>query len=225
MIGKQFHRSRRVIGLTGGIGMGKTTVSDYLAKVHHLPVLDADRFARAAVEPGSQILTEISERYGSAILLPDGALNRSRLGDIIFHSQSERLWLEQQIHPYVRDCLTQAMQSPPLGDAQRYPTVVMVIPLLFEARMTDLVTETWVIRCSPEQQMERLIGRDRLSPEQAQARIASQMAIQKKTIRADVILDNASTLEHLLQQVERALAHHPIAIAAPPTEPISPTPA
>jgi len=218
MTGNQLHQSRRVIGLTGGIGMGKTTVSDYLAKVHHLPVLDADIFARAAVEPGSPILTEISERYGSGIILPDGGLNRQRLGEIIFSSASERLWLEQQIHPYVRDRLVQAMQTPPLGDIHRYPIVVMVIPLLFEARMTDLVTETWVVRCTPEQQMERLVQRDRLSQEQAQTRIASQMAIQKKIIHADVVLDNASTLEHLLQEVELGLARQPRAIALPDIE-------
>ena len=202
----QAHKFQRIIGLTGGIGMGKTTVSEYLAVVHQLPVLDADVYAKEAVAPKSPILAEIADRYGSGILLPDGTLDRSRLGDIIFSSPPERLWLEQHIHPYVRDRLTEAVHTPPLQDAQQYPTIVMVIPLLFEARMTDLVTETWVIRCPPERQLERLMQRDHLTLEQAQARINSQMAIQKKAARADVVLDNSSTVEQLLKQVEIGLA-------------------
>lgn len=205
----KINKSRRVIGLTGGIGMGKTTVSEHLATVHRLPVLDADCYAREAVEPGSLILEQIADRYGSGILLPDGKLNRHRLGDIVFNSSSERLWLEQQIHPYVRERLVETMQSPPLNDSNHYPAIVLVIPLLFEARMTDLVTETWVISCSPEQQLERLTHRDHLTPVQAQARINSQMAIQKKLVRADVVLDNSSTLEHLLAQVDAQLQLQP----------------
>lgn len=213
--GNQAQKHQRIIGLTGGIGMGKTTVSDYLEKVHKLPVLDADIYARDAVAPGSPILQEIAARYGSGVLLPNGMLNRHRLGDIIFGSPPERLWLEQQIHPYVRDRLMAAMNTPPLNDAQQTPIVVMVIPLLFEARMTDLVTETWVIRCPPEQQLERLMQRDRLTLEQAEARIGSQMAIQKKTARADVVLDNSSTLENLLKQVDLRLAQQPDRLAVP----------
>lgn len=198
--------ARRIIGLTGGIAMGKTTVSDYLATTHQIPVLDADVYGREAVEPETPILAAIVERYGSGILLLDGRLDRQRLGDIIFNSSAERLWLEQQIHPYVRDRLIAATQTPPLQDGVRYPTVVMVIPLLFEARMTNLVTETWVVYSSQEQQIERLMQRDCLSREQAQVRINSQMAIERKLSRANIVLDNSSTLENLLSQVDTAIA-------------------
>lgn len=198
--------SRRIIGLTGGIGMGKTSISDYLATSYHLPILDADSYARDAVQTGSPILEQIAARYGSGVLFPDGTLNRQRLGDIIFGSVPERLWLEQEIHPYVRDRLVNAMTTPPLDDSDRYPVVVMVIPLLFEARMTDLVTETWVVHCPVDQQLARLMQRDRLTLEQAQARINSQMAIQKKTARADVVLDNSTTLEDLFKQIDLRLA-------------------
>jgi dephospho-CoA kinase len=203
---KQLSNSQRIIGLTGGIGMGKTTVSDHLTTVHQLPILDADIFAREAVAPGMPVLTAITERYGSGILLPDGTLNRQRLGEIIFNSPAERLWLEQQIHPYVRGRIETALREPPLRDTERYPIVVLVIPLLFEARMTDLVTETWVVQCSHKIQLERLMQRDRLSLEQAQARMKSQMSIQKKITYADVVLDNSSTRENLLKQVDAALA-------------------
>ncbi|QZZ20932.1 dephospho-CoA kinase [Leptothermofonsia sichuanensis E412] len=212
---KPAQKCQRIIGLTGGIGMGKTTVSDYLANVHKLPVLDADIYAREAVEPGSVVLEQIVARYGSGILLADGMLNRHRLGDIIFSSPPERLWLEQQIHPYVRDRLVEAITAPDVENAQPSSILVMVVPLLFEARMTDLVTETWVVWCPVEQQLERLMSRDRLSLEQAQARISSQMAIQKKTARADVVLDNSSTPENLYQQVDLRLAQQPDRLTVP----------
>lgn len=212
---KPAQKYQRIIGLTGGIGMGKTTVSDYLANVHKLPVLDADIYAREAVEPGSVVLEQIVARYGSGILLADGMLNRHRLGDIIFTSPPERLWLEQQIHPYVRDRLVEAITAPDVENAQPSSVLVMVVPLLFEARMTDLVTETWVVWCPVEQQLERLMSRDRLSLEQAQARISSQMAIQKKTARADVVLDNSSTPENLYQQVDLRLAQQPDRLTVP----------
>ncbi|WP_416668164.1 dephospho-CoA kinase [Egbenema bharatensis] len=193
---------QRIIGITGGVGMGKTTVSDYLATVHHLPVLDADLYAREAVEPGSAVLSEIVDRYGSTLLLSDGTLDRRRLGDIVFNSSAERIWLEQQVHPFVRDrMLTELNRLAP-----SYSTVVLVIPLLFEARMTDLVTEIWVVRSQADQQRERLMHRDRLNLEQIQLRIDSQMAIEKKVEQADVVIDNSSGLAKLYQQVDRALS-------------------
>lgn len=189
----------RIIGLTGGISTGKSTVSHYLATTYQLPILDADIYARVAVAIGSPVLKAIAQRYGSDILLSDGSLNRQKLGEIIFNNLDERHWLEQQIHPDVRKRLVTAI------DQLSTQTVVLVVPLLFEAGMTDLVTEIWVVYCSPQQQLERLMQRDQLTLEQAQARINSQMPIQEKCDRADVILDNSSSLEVLLKQVDAAL--------------------
>ena len=183
--------------------MGKTTISDYLSDIHQLPVLDADLYAREAVEPGSPVLAEIVERYGSGVLLSTGYLDRQRLGEIIFDSSAERLWLEQRIHPHVRDRLEKNLQS---LTAQHHATVVLVIPLLFEARMTDLVTEIWVVRCPQARQIERLMQRDRLTLEQVQARISSQMPIDRKISRADIVINNSENLENLFQQVDLALA-------------------
>jgi dephospho-CoA kinase len=131
--------------------------------------------------------------------LPDGTLNRKRLGEIVFSNPDERKWLEQQIHPYVRDRFQSEL------DTLVAPTVVLVVPLLFEAGLTDLVTEIWVVSCSPEQQLRRIIERDNLSLEQAQARLNSQLPIQEKVTRADVVLDNSSTPEALLKQVDAAV--------------------
>jgi len=189
---------KRIIGLTGGIATGKTTVSNYLAHRYQLPVLDADIYAREAVQVGSPILSKICERYGSGVQLPDGTLNRKRLGEIVFSNPAQRQWLEQQIHPYVRDRFQSELNT------LVAPTIVFVVPLLFEAGMTDLVTEIWVVTCSPEQQLKRMIERDCLSLEQAQSRINSQLPLAEKVARADVVLDNSSTPEALLKQVDLA---------------------
>ncbi|MBW4563738.1 MAG: dephospho-CoA kinase [Mojavia pulchra JT2-VF2] len=188
--------NKRIIGLTGGIATGKTTVANYLASAYNLPILDADIYARDAVAVGSPILDAIAQRYGQQILLQDGNLNRQVLGEIIFNQQDERNWVENLIHPYVSDRFRKAITE---SSAQ---TLVLVIPLLFEAQMTNVVTEIWVVRCSPSQQLQRLIQRNQLSQKQAQARINSQISIEEKAAQADVVLDNSSTLEILLQQVD-----------------------
>ncbi|MEH2163349.1 MAG: dephospho-CoA kinase [Nostoc sp.] len=191
--------TKRIIGLTGGIATGKTTVTNYLAGAYKVPILDADIYAREAVSLGSPILGAIAGRYGEQILLPDGSLNRQRLGEIIFNRQDERNWIDNLIHPDVRDRFLRAITQSSLQ------TLVLVVPLLFEAGMTDLVTEIWVMRCSQEQQIQRLIQRNHLTREQAQARINSQLPIEEKVAHADVVLDNSSTLEVLLKQVDVAL--------------------
>lgn len=193
----------RIIGLTGGIATGKTTVSNYLANIHHLPVLDADIYAREAVNVSSPVLQKIAQRYGSDILQSDRTLNRKKLGEIIFNKPDERQWIEQQIHPYVRQQFENAIE-----ESSEHSTTVLVVPLLFEANMTDLVTEIWVVFCAPQQQIARLMERNSLTRSQAQARINSQMPMQEKCDRADVVLDNSSTLEHLIQQIDAALAGH-----------------
>ncbi|AFZ01186.1 dephospho-CoA kinase [Calothrix sp. PCC 6303] len=190
---------KRLIGLTGGIATGKSTVAKYLAEIYNLPILDADIYAREAVNQGSLILTQIAERYGSEILLPNDNLDREKLGEIIFKNKLERQWLESKIHPYVRERFNQEIQKSP------QETLVLVIPLLFEAKITNLVTEIWVVSCSESQQLQRLINRNKLTPEQAQARISSQMPLTEKIALADVVLDNSQTLEVLLQQVDQVI--------------------
>ncbi len=192
---------RRLIGLTGGIATGKSTVSRYLAEAYHLPILDADIYARKAVQVGSPILAEISQRYGQQVKLPHGELNRQRLGEIIFNNVGERFWLESKIHPYVRERFQEQMQN------LAPHIIVLVIPLLFESKMTDLVTETWVVACSEDEQIRRLMKRNKLTKNQAIARLKSQLPLAEKIAIADVVLDNSSSLESLYQQVDLALSY------------------
>lgn len=190
---------KRLIGLTGGIATGKSTVAKYLAETYKLPILDADIYARDAVAVGSPILNAIAQRYGDDILLSNGELNRQKLGEIVFKNQNERLWIESLIHPYVRERFNQEIANTPAE------TLILVIPLLFEAGITDVVTEIWVVSCSESQQLERLMQRNNLNLEQAQARINSQMPLAEKITRANVVLDNSQTLEKLLAQIDIAV--------------------
>lgn len=190
----------RIIGLTGGIATGKTTVSDYLAAHYGLPVLDADQLARSAVEPGSPLLPAIAQRFGAEVIGADGLLDRPRLGEIVFQQPAERQWLEAQIHPIVRAQLLAGIAA----HQGRSNSIVLAIPLLFEAQMTDLVTEIWVVSCEPTQQLHRLMARNHLTVDQAQARINSQWPLAQKMARADVVLHNQGTLLELFQQVDHA---------------------
>jgi dephospho-CoA kinase len=191
------------IGLTGGIAMGKTTVSNYLADRYHWPILDADIYAREAVAVGSPVLSRIADRF-PGVLQADGSLDRAKLGAIVFAQPEERQWLEQQIHPFVHDRLIQ--------ERDRYQAsnpgvpVVLVVPLLFEAEMTDLVDQIWVIYCPRAHQLQQLMQRDGLTLDQAEARIVSQMPIEDKCDRADIVLDNATTTSALLAQVDAAIS-------------------
>ena len=195
----QSSHSQPLIGLTGGIGTGKSTVSKYLAARYQLPILDADIYAREAVAKDSPILEDIKSRYGARILLSDGSLDRASLGKIIFSDLTEKLWLEQKIHPFVRDRFKSQLEQ------IESDIVILVIPLLFEAKFTDLVTEIWVVYCSLNQQLERIMARNSLTKTQALARIENQLPLEDKIAAADFTLDNSTTKEALLAQVDRLL--------------------
>ena len=190
-------KQRRLIGLTGGIATGKSTVSNYLAEKYNIPVLDADVFAREAVKPSSDILKRIFTRYRDPVKLSDGSLDRSALGNIIFNDQEEKQWLESQIHPYVRTRFTTELEKITAA------TVVLSIPLLFEANLTHLVTEIWVVFCDEATQLARLQKRNNLSLAEAQTRIKNQLPLTKKIPLADVVIDNNQDLASLYQQCDR----------------------
>jgi dephospho-CoA kinase len=191
------------IGLTGGIAMGKTTVSNYLADRYQLPILDADIYAREAVAVGSPLLGRIADRF-MGVLRADGSLDRAKLGAIVFAQPEERTWLEQQIHPFVRDRLIRERDRHQASNPD--VPVVLVVPLLFEVEMTDLVDQIWVIYCPRAHQLQQLMQRDGLTQTQATDRIASQMPIEDKCDQADVVLDNSGTPAALLAQVDAAIA-------------------
>ena len=177
--------SQRRIGLTGGIASGKSSVGHWLAQ-QGLPVLDADQFAREALEPGRNATNTVLQRYGASVQ-DNGAtsINRAALGRIVFQDPAERHWLEQLIHPIVRDRFDQALTR-----HAKTPAIVLMIPLLFESGLESLCSEIWLVDCDESQQLERLIARDGLSPAAAQARIAAQWPLSRKRALADHVISN-----------------------------------
>jgi dephospho-CoA kinase len=197
--------ARRIIGLTGGIATGKSTVSHYLTQQYGLPVLDADLYAHQAVAKGSEILGAIAHRYNSDICHLDGSLNRDRLAQILFNNPTEKAWIEQQIHPFVRaQFAAETARFPP------HQPLIYAIPLLFEANLTHLVTEIWVVTCQPDQQKARLIARNALSANDAQTRIDAQMSLTEKCQKADFVLDNSGTQAALFEQIDQRLHQDPL---------------
>jgi dephospho-CoA kinase len=202
----------RRIGLTGGIATGKSTVARLLAEQHGIPVLDADHFAREALAPGSIATQAVIRRYGPSVQstipghrghLP--CLDRSAVGRLIFADPLERQWLEQLIHPVVRQRFAEALEG--LAEA---PTVTLMIPLLFEAGLEGMCSEIWVVDCGSEsEQIRRLMSRDQLNVEAAQARLRAQWPMAEKRARADVVLSNSGSKASLAEQV-RAAVNQPI---------------
>ena len=195
---------QRRIGLTGGIASGKSSVGRFLEQ-QGIAVLDADLYAHEALAPGTPATRAVLERYGAKIqsALSKG-LDRAALGSIVFSDPQERTWLEAQLHPLVRQRFDQELQT-----HGRERVVALMIPLLFEAGLESLCSEVWVVHCSPTQQRQRLMTRNRLSPEEAEQRIRAQWPMDRKTELADCVIKNGSMPLSWTSQVRELLSATP----------------
>ena len=194
---------QRRIGLTGGIASGKSTVGRWL-EARGWPVLDADHFARDAIGPGQPQTLAVLARYGEVVAIDGCAINRAALGRIVFTDASERAWLEQLIDPVVRARFDQALDA--LEDE---PVVVLMIPLLFEAGLTGLCSEIWLVDCDEQQQLARMMQRDGLDAVQARARLGAQWPLARKRPLADRLIDNRGTKQELEDQLSRCVLAPP----------------
>lgn len=190
----------KVIGLTGGIASGKSTVSELLS-VFGFKVVDADKAAREAVKKGSKGLAQVREVFGDEAIDENGEMNRRYMGDLVFNHPEKRLELNAIIHPIVRDIMEEEKQE---YLKQGY-NVIMDIPLLFENELENTVDEVWVVYTSKSIQMDRLMQRNNLSLEDAKARVYSQISIDKKSRMADHVIDNLGDKLELKQNLERLL--------------------
>ncbi|HDI0898759.1 TPA: dephospho-CoA kinase [Staphylococcus aureus] len=190
----------KVIGLTGGIASGKSTVSELLS-VFGFKVVDADKAAREAVKKGSKGLAQVREVFGDESIDENGEMNRRYMGDLVFNHPEKRLELNAIIHPIVRDIMEEEKQE---YLKQGY-NVIMDIPLLFENELENTVDEVWVVYTSESIQMDRLMQRNNLSLEDAKARVYSQISIDKKSRMADHVIDNLGDKLELKQNLERLL--------------------
>lgn len=190
----------KVIGLTGGIASGKSTVSELLS-VFGFKVVDADKAAREAVKKGSKGLAQVREVFGDEAIDENGEMNRRYMGDLVFNHPEKRLELNAIIHPIVRGIMEEEKQE---YLKQGY-NVIMDIPLLFENELENTVDEVWVVYTSESIQMDRLMQRNNLSLEDAKARVYSQISIDKKSRMADHVIDNLGDKLELKQNLERLL--------------------
>lgn len=193
------------IGLTGGVGCGKSTVSSYLAELG-LPVIDGDKLAREAVLPGSDALAHIREVFGPAVLTPEGELDRMKMAHLVFSDEASRQVLNGIIHPYVWRRTEEALIAAQLAG---HAIAVLDMPLLLEIGWQLRVEEVWVVSAPVEQQIRRVCARDHATEEEARARIRKQMPTLNKLRYADVVIDNSGTLENTRRQVREALARVP----------------
>jgi dephospho-CoA kinase len=188
-----------VIGLTGGIGSGKSTVAREFGSlgVHWV---DADDVAREVVEPGMPALTVIADHFGKDILTEDGALDRARLRQIVFEQPEQRVWLESLLHPIIREELIRQLHP----TDYTLPYVLLVSPLLLETDQNKLVESVLVVDVPVDVQIERTMARDTNSREQIERIIAAQMPREQRVAKADAVIDNNQPTDKVSAEV-RAL--------------------
>jgi len=184
----------KILGLTGGIATGKSTVSGFFQQLG-ITIVDADLIAREVVSPNSPALIEITNQFGDDILLPSGELNRAQLRHIIFHDTKAKAWLNALLHPLIRQEIVAQLNS------TKGPYVVLDAPLLFENGLDKLCAKTVVVDIPREMQISRAAKRDKVTQEQIRNIIEAQMPREEKLAKADIIIDNSKSIENTQSQV------------------------
>ncbi|ABO25307.1 dephospho-CoA kinase [Shewanella loihica] len=198
--------SKFVVGLTGGIGSGKTTVANLFGELG-IDLVDADVVSREVVAKGTKGLTEIAHHFGPSVLLENGELNRAALREKIFNDPSAREWLNNLLHPLIRTEMLTQLQNATSAYA------ILVVPLLFENGLDRLVNCTLVVDISPELQIKRTTERDAVDAQQVKNIIASQASRDEKLSKADDVIDNRGDISALKEKVA-ALHNKYIKLAA-----------
>ena len=183
-----------VLGITGGIGSGKTAVTDIFSELN-IDVIDADIASRKAVEKGSSSLKEIEDHFGSEIILNDGNLDRQKLREVIFDKEEEKDWLEKLLHPQILKIINSELAE------SRTSYTILVSPLLFETGQYKLCSRTLLVDVEEKLQIARASKRDNVSEEQIKSIIEAQMPRSEKITLANDIVTNNGTLEDLRKEI------------------------
>ncbi len=186
----------RVLAVTGGIGSGKSTVLGMFTELG-ADTVDADQLAREVVQPGEPALAEIVQAFGDAMLLPDGSLDRARLGALVFSDTDARLRLNAITHPRIHQRMTEEVDA----RRRRNGVLVLDIPLLYENGRADIAEAVVVVWVDAKTQLTRLVERDGFSEAEARRRLAAQMPLDEKRALADHVVDNRGSLEETRRQV------------------------
>jgi len=191
----------KIIGLTGGIASGKSTVATELRK-QNVPVFDADEVSRNAVTKGSKGLALVAEAFGAEYLTSDGEMDRAKISQLVFSDKEALKTLEGILHKIVWDEAEAFLAE---AREQKAKLAVLDVPLLIETKWYERVDLVWLVAVSKEQQIKRAMIRSGMTEEEVKARIAAQMSLEDKKKFADVVLDNSGALEETLEQVHKEL--------------------
>lgn len=192
----------RLVGLTGGIGTGKSSVSNHF-KAHSIPVVDADLVARDVLKKGTGGWKKVVAAFGEDILQVNGEVDRPKLGQIVFSDPAKRQLLNRLLAPYISSGILWEVLKLWMKGCK---VIVLDIPLLFEAKMDKWTNPIIVVWVDPETQLQRLMARDRTSMEDAKNRINAQMPLDLKRSKADIVIDNTGSLEDLNENFRKVLA-------------------
>lgn len=190
-----------IIGLTGSIASGKSTVSSMFNE-YNIPVVDADKIARDVVCPGEEAYHQIVKTFGKEILLEDNTIDRKKLGTIIFPDEEKRTQLNEIVHPAVRKSMVKQKDDYVSTGSK---CVVLDIPLLFESKLAHFADKTIVVYVNKETQIERLLKRDGSTEKEANSRINSQLSLDQKAKMADAVIDNNGTIDQTKEQLDDLL--------------------
>ncbi len=200
----KWNDNQRRIGLTGGIASGKSTIGNFLKTIKSHPILDADVYSHEALQYQTNSAEQIIKRYGNKITClnknNDLIIDRKALGKIIFQDKKEREWIESLLHPIILKKFIKEIE-----ENKHAPILILIIPLLFEANLTSLCNEIWVINCSRKEQLKRLIKRDKISEAEASLRINCQWSLEKKLKLADVVIENSYEVNVWKNQINTLL--------------------
>lgn len=185
-----------IIGLTGGIATGKSTVSKTLQDLN-ITVIDADKIAHDVLKR-EDVKQKIVNKFGHSVLDPEGNINRKKLGQIVFDHKKKLRELEEITHPKILDIIKERIDN-----FDKQELIVLDAPLLFETSLDDIVDESWVIYTSQETQIKRLKSRDGLDREEALKRIEAQMPLAKKKQKADILIENEGSIQELKDKINK----------------------
>ena len=196
--------NQRRIGLTGGIASGKTTITNYIKKHKNIPILDADNLSRELIKPNTYGYEKILDYFGNKIIdnknNSERVINRKLLRKIIFKHPENKEWIEKLLHPLIKEKMIEECSQ-----SKNNQTIVLVIPLLFEAKFEDICTEIWLVKCPKEIQKKRLMKRDKISEKEAYESINLQLSFEEKRKFSDIILDNSDDQNKWIKTIKELL--------------------
>ena len=196
----KLNNKQRRIGLTGGIASGKSTIANYIKKYRDIPILDADQYSKELIKPQTNCYKKVLAYFGPQIVdeySSEDEINRTLLKKIIFENSIHRTWIQNLLHPLVKEKMIEQCNV-----YKNNKIILLVIPLLFEAKFEDICTEIWLVKCSELEQIQRLVRRDNISEEEAHKIIKLQLNFEAKTELSDFILDNTDDRNRWIEKVK-----------------------